>query len=219
MAKLRGEYASSEQLINKRERELVAVNEAIATLPVSHVQLCKDRDRRATLRVQQEIELRVAQSAMREKLDLLAQQVRQEQLLRNQELQAQEAIALAPASPPAPAYSTSTRTSTNNSTYPTAAVGYSPSLGRYYDYNYRPPVGDHYVSAHVRRDGTFVSGHHQTNADGSFWNNWSSSGNVNPYTSRVGTKQPSYGYGGGSKYVGGHVRSNGTYVPGYYRSR
>jgi hypothetical protein len=62
--------------------------------------------------------------------------------------------------------------------------------GLYYDYNYRPPVGEHYVQGHIRRDGTYVQGHYQTNPDNSFWNNWSSKGNVNPHTGKVGTRLP-----------------------------
>jgi hypothetical protein len=62
-------------------------------------------------------------------------------------------------------------------------------FSKYYDYNYRPPVGQHYVAGHYR-NGTYVSGHYRTNPDDSFWNNWSSRGNVNPHTGRVGTRQP-----------------------------
>ena len=50
--------------------------------------------------------------------------------------------------------------------------------GGYYDPAYRPLVGDHYVQGYFRRDGTYVRGHYRTNADDSFWNNWSSQGNV-----------------------------------------
>lgn len=94
------------------------------------------------------------------------------------------------------------------------------SAGRYYDYNYRPAVGDHYVASYVRRDGTFVEGHNQTNRDDSFWNNWSSSGNVNPYTGRVGSRSPpigSYRSYGGSSYVSGYTTRSGTYVSSHYR--
>jgi hypothetical protein len=45
----------------------------------------------------------------------------------------------------------------------------------------------HYVRGYVRRDGTYVAGHYQTNPDSSRLNNWSSQGNVNPYTGKVGT--------------------------------
>jgi hypothetical protein len=94
----------------------------------------------------------------------------------------------------------------------------SSSSSRYTDYNYRPAVGDHYVQGHLRSDGTYVDGHHRTNHDDSFWNNYSSLGNVNHYTGSTGTKVPSYRYsGGGSSYVRGYFRSNGTYVSGHTR--
>lgn len=48
----------------------------------------------------------------------------------------------------------------------------------------------HYVRPHVRSDGTYVQGHMQTNPDSSRSNNWSSQGNVNPYTGAMGTVNP-----------------------------
>lgn len=96
----------------------------------------------------------------------------------------------------------------------------SPDRDRYYDYNYRPSVGDHYVDGYFRSDGTYVQGHRRTNRDDSFWNNYSSYGNINPYTGRRGTRlPPSGGYSFGSTYVGGYFRSDGTYVQGHTRSR
>ena len=98
---------------------------------------------------------------------------------------------------------------------------------RYYDYSYRPTVGDHYVQPHYRSDGTYVPGHYRTNADDSFWNNYSSFGNINPHTGRMGTIVPpvttykpatSYSFGG-SSYVRGYTRGDGTYVQGHYRKR
>jgi hypothetical protein len=50
--------------------------------------------------------------------------------------------------------------------------------------------GSHYVQPHVTRNGTFVQGHMQTNPDSSRLNNWSSQGNVNPYTGQSGTVNP-----------------------------
>jgi hypothetical protein len=52
---------------------------------------------------------------------------------------------------------------------------------------------------HNAHGGTsYVRPYHRTQADTSFYNNWSSYPNVNPYTSHVGTHhRPSYGYGGG----------------------
>lgn len=48
----------------------------------------------------------------------------------------------------------------------------------------------HYVRPHVTRNGTYVEGHYQTNPDSSRLNNWSTQGNINPYTGRTGTVNP-----------------------------
>lgn len=50
--------------------------------------------------------------------------------------------------------------------------------------------GQHYVQPHVDRNGNFVQGHMQTNPDGNVMNNWSTQGNVNPYTGQMGTVNP-----------------------------
>ncbi len=89
----------------------------------------------------------------------------------------------------------------------------------YYDYNYRPPVGSHYVQPTVRADGTYVQGHWKTNSDDSFWNNWSSNGNLNPYTGATGAKTPPYVYSQGTTNVRGYYRNDGTYVRGYTRKK
>jgi hypothetical protein len=70
-----------------------------------------------------------------------------------------------------------------------------PAIGpadysRYYDPTYRPAVGHHWVAGYYRRDGTYVQSHYRTNPDNSFYNNWSTKGNVNPYTGKAGTKVP-----------------------------
>lgn len=56
--------------------------------------------------------------------------------------------------------------------------------------------GTHYVRGYYRSDGTYVQPHMQTNPDGNPYNNWSTQGNVNPYTGEPGykTPRPSYGY-------------------------
>ena len=46
---------------------------------------------------------------------------------------------------------------------------------------------DNYVRGHLRSSGSYVNPHYRSNADGNFWNNYSTSPNVNPYTGRVGT--------------------------------
>lgn len=46
---------------------------------------------------------------------------------------------------------------------------------------------DVYVKPHVRSDGTFVGGHYRSAPNGSRLDNYSSKGNVNPYTGERGT--------------------------------
>lgn len=63
------------------------------------------------------------------------------------------------------------------------------------------------VRGYTRRDGTYVAPHHRSAPDGRFSNNWSTSGNVNPYTGKVGTlDNPSSSYG----------RRSGSYDAGSY---
>ena len=48
--------------------------------------------------------------------------------------------------------------------------------------------GSHSVSGHVRSNGTYVPPSHATNPNGTKADNWSTTGNVNPYTGKAGTK-------------------------------
>lgn len=50
--------------------------------------------------------------------------------------------------------------------------------------------GSHSVKGHVTKDGTYVPPHMATNPDGTKLNNWSTKGNVNPYTGKEGTVDP-----------------------------
>jgi hypothetical protein len=43
------------------------------------------------------------------------------------------------------------------------------------------------VRGYTRKDGTYVRPHHRSAPDGNFSNNWSTRGNVNPYTREIGT--------------------------------
>jgi hypothetical protein len=53
----------------------------------------------------------------------------------------------------------------------------------------QPSLGkDVYVKGHFRSNGTYVAPHHRSRPDGNFYNNWSTKGNVNPYTGKLGTK-------------------------------
>lgn len=44
------------------------------------------------------------------------------------------------------------------------------------------------VKGYLRKDGTYVQPHVRSNPDGNPFNNWSTKGNVNPYTGELGTK-------------------------------
>lgn len=63
--------------------------------------------------------------------------------------------------------------------------------------------GSHSVRSYVKKDGTYVAPHRATNPDKSFDNNWSTKGNVNPYTGEEGTRvtPPTRSYSSGSSYV------------------
>lgn len=77
---------------------------------------------------------------------------------------------------------------------------------------------DVYVQGYMKKDGTYVQSHHRSAPDGQSWNNYSTSGNINPYTMEPGYKRPS-GYGGSSLTSPSPYDSNngsGVNVPGYY---
>jgi hypothetical protein len=61
--------------------------------------------------------------------------------------------------------------------------------------NAQVPVSGHY--RHNAYGGlSYVRPHYRTHADTSFYNNWSTYPNINPYTGAIGTHhRPSYGYG------------------------
>ncbi|NUZ09137.1 hypothetical protein [Piscinibacter koreensis] len=50
--------------------------------------------------------------------------------------------------------------------------------------------GSHYISGHVTKSGTYVPPSMATNPNSTMVDNYSSKGNVNPYSGRVGTKDP-----------------------------
>lgn len=47
-----------------------------------------------------------------------------------------------------------------------------------------------HVRGHTRKDGTYVAPHYRSSPDGSKANNWSTKGNINPYTGKEGTVNP-----------------------------
>jgi hypothetical protein len=53
---------------------------------------------------------------------------------------------------------------------------------------------DTYVRGYTRNDGTYVQPHYQSAPNGNQYDNYSSKGNVNPYTGQQGTVQPQPNY-------------------------
>ena len=51
-----------------------------------------------------------------------------------------------------------------------------------------------YVSGYTKSNGTYVQGHYRTAPDATITNNWSTVGNVNPYTGKPGTVSYSSSY-------------------------
>jgi len=48
----------------------------------------------------------------------------------------------------------------------------------------------HYVQGYTRSNGTYVQPHMQSNSNRTQLDNWSTRGNLNPYTGRIGTRTP-----------------------------
>lgn len=61
---------------------------------------------------------------------------------------------------------------------------------------------DTWVNGYTKSNGTVVQGHYRSSPNNTRYDNWSSRGNVNPYTGRVGTRNPS---------SFGQSRSKGSY--------
>lgn len=49
-----------------------------------------------------------------------------------------------------------------------------------------------HVRGHFTKKGTYVQPYYKTAPDQSTYNNWSTQGNMNPYTGKVGTVNPAY---------------------------
>jgi hypothetical protein len=58
----------------------------------------------------------------------------------------------------------------------------------YSSHSYSSHSGDHAVHGYTRKDGTHVAPHHATNPNHTKNDNYSTRGNVNPYTGKAGTK-------------------------------
>jgi hypothetical protein len=51
-------------------------------------------------------------------------------------------------------------------------------------------VADTYVNGYFRSDGTYVAPHYQTSPNSTRLDNYSTRGNINPYTGAAGTRNP-----------------------------
>lgn len=48
------------------------------------------------------------------------------------------------------------------------------------------------VNGYYRKDGTYVQPHDRSSPNNSTHDNWSTKGNINPYTGEKGTRDPNY---------------------------
>ena len=65
-------------------------------------------------------------------------------------------------------------------------------------------AADVWVDGYCRSDGTYVQGHYRSSPDSSVTNNWSYSGNTNPYTGEVGSNSYGSSTFGSSNSLGGN---------------
>ena len=65
-------------------------------------------------------------------------------------------------------------------------------------------AADVWVDGYFRSDGTYVQGHFRSSPDSSVTNNWSYSGNTNPYTGEVGSNSYGSSTFGSSNSLGGN---------------
>jgi hypothetical protein len=78
-----------------------------------------------------------------------------------------------------------------------------------------PAAADTFVNGYYRSNGTYVAPHMRSDPDGNPYNNWSTKGNVNPYTGQLGTKNPySLGSSGSSLYSPYPAPSSNNYSSG-----
>jgi len=63
-----------------------------------------------------------------------------------------------------------------------------------------------YVNGYYRNDGTYVAPHYRSSPNNTVLDNYSTKGNVNPFTGQAGTKNP---YPSGNSYLGGSSSGSG----------
>ena len=64
-----------------------------------------------------------------------------------------------------------------------------------------------YVRGYTKKNGTYVAPHYRSSPNSTKLDNWSTKGNVNPYTGSIGTKNPYSSYGNTNQYENNSRRS------------
>lgn len=73
-----------------------------------------------------------------------------------------------------------------------------------------PAIADNYTRGYVRKDGTYVAPHYQTAPNNTRFDNYSTQGNVNPYTGQRGYENPTPGSRYGAPAVRPYTNPYGT---------
>ena len=108
-----------------------------------------------------------------------------------------------------------------------SAVSFAQSYGTsYYGSSYGVNSNSTYVNGYTKSNGTYVQGHYRSSQNSTNHDNYSTVGNLNPYTGTSGSRAKdystdAYNYGSGHTiYTGSrggqyYINSNGnkTYVP------
>jgi hypothetical protein len=74
-------------------------------------------------------------------------------------------------------------------------------------------MADTWVNGYYKKDGTYVPGHYRTDANTTRNDNYSTEGNVNPYTGTPGTKPRDYNCV--PHWVDGYTDSRGVWHSGH----
>jgi hypothetical protein len=75
---------------------------------------------------------------------------------------------------------------------------------------------DTWVNGYTRKDGTYVPGHWRSDPNTTRNDNYSTEGNVNPYTGQPGTKPRDYSAPCTPRWIPGYTDSEGAYHSGHY---
>lgn len=102
---------------------------------------------------------------------------------------------------------------------------YLPDFSSLYQNTYEPVVltphpgavnyNSTFVDSYTRNDGTYVQGHYKSMPNSTNWDNYSTSGNTNPFTGSTGYRARDYS-SGAYNYGAGHTIHTGSRGGQYY---